>query len=129
VERKDGGFIMKTRKKIWFIGIVLLLTAGSALAHDPTGHGYYPDDRWSGAVTIYGGSHGYAGWSGTLNYGYGVNYGYAPGYVPWAAVNDHRHGPRCRHATGHRYGKAYRKGYHHGRNHSRRAGHRHGHHH
>jgi hypothetical protein len=120
---------MKTRKKIWLVAVVLLLTGGPALAHDRGAYVGYPDDRWSGALTIYGDSHGYAGWSGSLNYAYTLNYGYAPGYVPWAAVRDHRHGPRCRHAAGYRYAKAYHGGYHHGRKHSRRGAHGHGHHH
>ena len=120
---------MRTRKKIWFAVVVLLLTGGPALAHDRSNHVRYPDDRWSGALTIYGDSQGYAGWSGSLNYAHIVNYGYAPGYAPWVAVRDHRHGPDCRHAAGHRYAKAYHRGYHHGRHHSRRGSHRHGHHH
>ena len=47
---------MRTPKKIWLIAIALVLTGGPALAHDRGGHVAYPDDRWSGAVTIYGGT-------------------------------------------------------------------------
>jgi hypothetical protein len=120
---------MRTRKKISLIGFILLLSGGPALAHDRVGHAVYPDDRWSGALTLYGDSRGYAGWSGSLNYAYGVSYGYLPTYVTPVPVYDHRHGPSCRHSTGHRYGKSYRKGYSHGRKHSRRGGYGHGHHH
>jgi hypothetical protein len=123
VECEDGGFIMRTRNLTCLAGLALLLTCGSALAHDRVGYVVHPSGGWSGALTIYGDSHGYSGWSGGLNYTYGINYGYAPGYVPWTAR--HRHGPACGHWAGHRYGKAYRKGYRHGRAHAHKAGHRH----
>jgi len=114
---------MTTRNTIGFIGILLMLACGPALAHDRPAYTAYPDGGWSGAVTVWGDSVGHSRASGALTYSYGVGYGYAPGYIPWAAA--HQHGPRCGHAPGHALAKAYRKGYRDGRRHSH--GHDHGH--
>ncbi len=127
VECEDGGFIMTTRIITCLASITLLLTGGPVLAHDRGGHVVYPDDRWSGALIIRGDSYRHSGWSGSLNYVYGLSHGYAPGYIPW--VDSHQHGPSCRHWTGRSHAKAYQKGYRHGKSHSRKSAHRHGHHH
>ena len=113
---------MKTRNRIGIVGLLLLLMCGSALAHGPGGRVAYPDSGWSGAVTVWGGSGGYSGWSGTVNYNWGAPYGYAPAYGPWVAP--HRHGAHCVHPRGHGYAKAYRKGFRHGRGHSHGHSHR-----
>lgn len=105
---------MKTRHVALTIGILLTAATGSAFAHD---NGYYPPPppRVGGSVTVYGGSHGVAGWSGMLQIGTPVVLGAA--YAPVVAVPAHRHGPRCGHrhhyghGHGHGHGKAYRAGY------------------
>ena len=115
---------MTTRKRIGFIGVLLMLACGPALAHDRTPPAAWPDSGWSGVMTVWGDPVGRSRGSGALRFAYGVGYGYAPGYIPWAAA--HRHGPRCGQAPGHALEKAYRKGYRDGRRHSHRHDQGHG---
>lgn len=118
---------MKARNAGFLAGMFFLVLCGPLAAHQPAGHYGYPAD-WSGSVTVWGGSYGTPGWSGSLIYG--SPYIYAPGYIPWAAIPaGHRHVVQCNHGPRHGYDKAYRKGYGHGR-HERHAygdGYRHGH--
>jgi hypothetical protein len=113
--------MMKTRNRNLLVGLFALTLCGSALAHDPAPPVGYPGGNLSGSATVWGGSQGYAGWSGTLSFG--NVYGYAPGYVTVVAPVSawHRHGPACHHAPS--YGRAHYKGNKHGR----KKGHWHGH--
>jgi hypothetical protein len=118
---------MKARNAGWVAGMVFLALAGPLAAHQAGGHSGYPAE-WSGSVTVWGGSYGVPGWSGSLSFG--SPYVYAPGYVPWAAVSPgHRHVAQCDHGPRYAYDYAYRQGYEQGRHdhHGRRGGHRHGH--
>jgi hypothetical protein len=116
---------MKTRNASWLAGVLFLVLSGSASAHEVVRHGAYPAD-WSGTVTLYGGSYGPAGWSGTLSYG--SPYFYAPGYIPWAAIPaGHRHDARCNHGPRYGYDTGYGKGHKHKRHDTGWRGDRHGH--
>lgn len=114
---------MKTRTASRLAGILFLVLCGSALAHQPVRHDPYPA-AWTGGVTLWGGTHGPAAWSGSLSYG--SPYVYAPGYIPWVAVPaGHRHTARCNHGPRHDY--SYQKGYAHGRHDNHRRGKSRGH--
>ena len=118
---------MKARNAALLTGMFFLALGGPLAAHQSAGHHGYPLDL-SGSVTIWGGSYGTPGWSGSLSFG--SPYFYAPGYIPWAAVPPgHRHVAQCNHGPRHAYASAYRQDYRHGRHDSytRRGGHRHGH--
>ena len=115
---------MKARNAGWVAGMLFLALGGPLAARQDVGHSGYPAD-WSGSVTVWGGSYGVPGWSGSLSFG--SPYVYAPGYVPWAVVSPgHRHVVQCDHGPRYAYDYAYRQGYKHDR-HDRRGGHRHGH--
>lgn len=96
---------MNNSRRYLAAALLTLLASGPALAHDDGRYSYYPDSAWSGAATVYVGSQGITGWSGTV----GVRFGYpaAPVYLPQlvALPPPHVHGPAC----GHGYAKPWRK--------------------
>lgn len=122
---------MTTRNASWLLGALFLVLSGSALAHESVRHPSHPA-AWNGAVMVYGGAYGPAGWSGSLSYG--SPYVYAPGYIPWLAIPaGHRHNARCNHGPRHvnygprhGYREAYRRDYDHGRHDDRRHRGKHG---
>jgi hypothetical protein len=104
---------MQARNAGLLTGMLFLALCGPLAAH-PSGGGYGYPAEGSGSVTVWGGSYGPGGWSGSLSFG--SPYAYAPAYIPWAALpGGHRHVAQCSHGPRHAYGKAYRKGYAHGR--------------
>lgn len=118
---------MKARNAALLAGMLFLALGGPLAAHPSVGHYGYPLDL-GGSLTIWGGSYGTPGWSGSLSFG--SPYYYAPGYIPWAAVPPgHRHVAQCNHGPRHAYAAAYRQYYRHGRHdgYARSGGHRHGH--
>ena len=119
--------MMNTRNRSFLLGLIAIALCGSALAHESGAYNYYPDTSWSGSATVWGGSRGYSGWSGSLSLG--TAYGYPPAYVPVAVPvpTGHRHGASCHHVSRYGYENAYRKGYKHGKKHGKkhRRWHRH----
>ena len=109
---------------LW-LTVLILVFSGSALAHDGRGYGS-PYGSWPGGATVWGGSHGPSGWSGTLSYR--APYVYAPKHYGWAAWPPaHRHGPACHQRHDYRHHGSRHRGYSdrdHGRN---RHGHGHPH--
>jgi hypothetical protein len=120
---------MKTRHVALLTGTLLLAAAGVAQAHPEVGYPAYPSGL-SGSVSIWGGSHGTAGWAGSLALGSPAVVG-AP-LVPVAVLpHRHRYGAHCHHGprgyARHAYPGAHHtyqaKGRKHGRGHGRGNGH------
>ena len=120
---------MKTRNRSLLVGLFALTLCGSVMAHDPASRTGYPVGNWSGSATVWSGSQGFAGWSGTLTFG--NVYGFAPPYVAVAAAvpPGHRHGPSSHHGPRYGYGHAYHKGYKHDHKQRQRHGHEYAGHH
>jgi hypothetical protein len=116
---------MGTRHVALLTGWVLLAVAGATEAH---GEGRYVvrPSNLSGSVTMFGGSHGPAGWAGALTFGAPVVIG--AGVLPVAAIPLHyAHGPHCRHAYAVAPGYGRPWDYVNGHKHHPGRGHGHGH--
>ena len=104
---------MKARNAGLLAGVFFLALCGPLSAH-PSGGSYGYPAEGSASITVWGGSYGPAGWSGSLSYG--SPYAYAPGYIPWVALPaGHRHVAQCNHGPRHGYASAWQQGYAHGR--------------
>lgn len=100
--------MMSKFSKIAGLGLMALMLSGTVLANGNGVYVGYPDNYWSGGVTVYGDSSGYSGYSGTvnLNGGYAPVPVYAPVYVPvYVPVAGPRHGPRGHHRPKHRHSR------------------------
>lgn len=120
---------MNTAYKTLLAGMLAIVFAGPALAHgggsvSASYYNGYQASGLNGGITVWGNSHGQAGWSGAITYGAPVYYAPAYGPPPVQA-----YGPRYYHGPGRGHAKAYRKGYRHGRHDARHHGHRKGRHH
>jgi len=106
---------MKTRIRKVLIALTLLTFCGWAAAHEPVP--YHPQPGVTGNITIWGGSHGFSGWSGNISLG--QVHGYPPAYLPVLASlpSGHRHGPSCHHVPRYAHGPG------HGKKHKHRRGH------
>jgi hypothetical protein len=110
---------MKTRLKMFIVGMSGLVFATSVAAHQPAysvGHG----SGLSGSVTVWSGGPYGPGYSGSLNYGYG--YSPAPVYYTQPAYYRGHH-PKYARGYGPGYAQGYKHGHKHKRKHKRGGGH------
>ena len=120
---------MKTRYLAVLAGILALAAVAPASAHERTVR-LAAAPQLSGGVSLWGGSYGPAGWSGSLSIGVPIVRG--PVYAAPVILTPPawHHAPRARHGVhhsrGHAYEKAWRKGYAEGRRDAGRHGRKHG---